>query len=234
VFALGIKAVLFDLGNTLVKLWIPETVYHRILTSFKINRSIEEIREALVKAQKDSERLKYEQLFGKIPYEEYWNKRDGLLLRHLGLPPDRKLLKKIQTRWFDYAECPLFPDVNPVLSKLRERGLKMGIISTAYEQDIDAITQKTGLQKELFEVIVGADTLKKTKPDPEVFKYALTKLKVKPQETLFVGDEIDADYRGAENAGIHALLIQRTENKTSQTSDLNTIASLEEVFKYLD
>lgn len=231
---MGIKAVLFDLGNTLVKLWIPETVYHRILTSFKINRSIEEIREALVKAQKDSERLKYEQLFGKIPYEEYWNKRDGLLLRHLGLPPDRKLLRKIQTRWFDYAECPLFPDVNPVLSKLRERGLKMGIISTAYEQDIDAITQKTGLQKDLFQVIVGADTLKKTKPDPEVFKYALTKLKVKPQETLFVGDEIDADYRGAENAGIHALLIQRTENKTSQTSDLSTIASLEEVFKYLD
>ena len=233
-FALGIKAVLFDLGNTLVKLWIPETVYHRILTSFNINRSIEEIREALVKAQKDSERLKYEQLFGKIPYEEYWNKRDGLLLRHLGLPLDRKLLKKIQTRWFDYAECPLFPDVNPVLSKLRERGLKMGIISTGYEQDIEAITQKTGLQKELFEVIVGADTLKKTKPDPEVFKYALTKLKVKPQETLFVGDEIDADYRGAENAGIHALLIQRTENKTSQTSDLSTIGSLEEVFKYLD
>ena len=231
---MGIKAVLFDLGNTLVKLWIPETVYHRILTSFKINRSIEEIREALVKAQKDSERLKYEQLFGKIPYEEYWNKRDGLLLRHLGLPLDRKLLRKIQTRWFDYAECPLFPDVKPVLSKLRERGLKMGIISTAYEQDIDAITQKTGLQKELFEVIVGADTLKKTKPDPEVFKYALTKLKVKPQETLFVGDEIDADYRGAENAGMHALLIQRTENKTSQTSDLSTIASLEEVFKYLD
>jgi len=234
VFALGIKAVLFDLGNTLVKLWIPETVYHRILTSFKINRSIEEIREALVKAQKDSERLKYEQLFGKISYEEYWNKRDGLLLRHLGLPLDRELLRKIQTRWFDYAECPLFPDVNPVLSKLRERGLKMGIISTGYEQDIDAIIQKTGLQKELFEVIVGADTLKKTKPDPEVFKYALTKLKVKPQETLFVGDEIDADYRGAENAGIHALLIQRTENKTSQTSDLSTIASLEEVFKYLN
>lgn len=233
-FALGIKAVLFDLGNTLVKLWIPETVYHRILTSSKINRSIEEIREALVKAQKDSERLKYEQLFGKIPYEEYWNKRDGLLLRHLGLPLDRKLLKKIQTRWFDYAECPLFPDVKPVLSKLRERGLKMGIISTGYEQDIDAITQKTGLQKDLFDVIVGADTLKKTKPDPEVFKYALKKLKVKPQETLFVGDEIDADYRGAENAGIHALLIQRTENKTSQTSDLSTIASLEEVFKYLD
>jgi len=231
---LGIKAVLFDLGNTLVKLWIPETVYHRILTSFKINRSIEEIREALVKAQKDSERLKYEQLFGKIPYEEYWNKRDGLLLRHLGLPLDRKLLRKIQTRWFDYAECPLFPDVNPVLSKLRERGLKMGIISTGYKQDIDAIIQKTGLQKEFFKVIVGADTLKKTKPDPEVFKYALTKLKVKPQETLFVGDEIDADYRGAENAGIHALLIQRTENKTSQTSDLSTIASLEEVFKYLD
>jgi len=230
---LGIKAVLFDLGNTLVKLWIPETVYHRILTSSKINRSIKEIREALMKAQKDSERLKYEQLFGKIPYEEYWNKRDGLVLRHLGLPPDRKLLKKIQTRWFDYAECPLFPDVKPVLSKLRERGLKMGIISTGYEQDINAITQKTGLQKELFEVIVGADTLKKTKPDPEVFKYALTKLKVKPQETLFVGDEIDADYRGAENAGIHALLIQRTENKTSQTSDLTTIANLEEVFKYL-
>ena len=79
--------------------------------------------------------------------------------------------------------------------------------------------------------MIGANTIKEEKPHPDVFKHALEKLNVKPEETLFIGDNIDADYRGAENVGIHALLIQRTGLKTS---GLRTITSLKDTFKHIN
>lgn len=57
-------------------------------------------------------------------------------------------------------------------------------------------------------------------------KYAISKLDVKPEEAIFVGDNVEADYKGAENAGIHALLIDRTEE---HQSDLRTIKNLRDV-----
>ena len=59
-------------------------------------------------------------------------------------------------------------------------------------------------------------------------------LQVKPEESLFVGDKIDADYEGAEKVGIHAILIQREQNSTGNRSDLRTITSLEEILKFID
>jgi len=75
-------------------------------------------------------------------------------------------------------------------------------------------------------------TLRKGKPHPDVFKYALKKLNVKPEDAVFVGDSIDADYNGAENVRIKAILVRRTEDNTKRTSRLRTIPNLEEIFKY--
>jgi len=48
---------------------------------------------------------------------------------------------------------------------------------------------------------------------------------------MFVGDSVDADYKGAENAGIHALLIDRTEKKQS---GLKTIKNLKEILSQIN
>jgi 2-haloalkanoic acid dehalogenase type II len=231
VFGLVIKAVLFDLGNTLVKTWIPELTYERVLASLGIRRSVKEIREALAKTEEDFNLHKHRLTYGKVPYKEYWDRWDSLVLKHLGISEDRKLVREIQTRWFDHADCEIYPDVKQTLSKLKQKGLKTGLISTAYEEDIDAIFKKAGLDTSLFDVVIGANTVKEEKPHPDVFKHALRKLGVKPEETLFIGDNIDADYKGAGKVGMHALLIQRTEAKAS---GLRTITSLEEAFKHMN
>lgn len=54
---------------------------------------------------------------------------------------------------------------------------------------------------------------------------------MKLEETMFVGDNVEADYKGAENAGIHALLIDRTEKKQN---DLRTIKNLKELLSQID
>jgi 2-haloalkanoic acid dehalogenase type II len=231
VFDLVIKAVLFDLGNTLVKMWVPELTYERVLASLGIRRSVEEIKEALAKTEEQFKLHKYRLTYGKVPYKEYWDKWDALVLKNLGVSEDRRLIREIQTRWYDHADCVIYSDVKHTLSKLKQKGLKTGLISTAYEEDINAISKKAGLKTNLFDIVIGANTIKEEKPHPDVFKYALKKLNVKPEETLFIGDNIDADYNGAENVGINALLIQRTEAKTS---GLRTITSLDDTFKYID
>jgi putative hydrolase of the HAD superfamily len=231
VIVLKIRAVLFDLGDTLVKTWMPEAVYQRVLASLRIDRSVEEIEQALAKTEEEFKKSNYRSMYGKASYTDYWEKWDSLVLKNLKI--DECFAKEILVRWFDHADCVTYPDTEEALTRLKQMGLKLGLISTAYEEDITAIFERANLEKNFFDIIVGANTIKKEKPHPDVFKYALRKLKVKPEQAIFVGDHVDNDYRGASAVGIHALLIQRENRSPHNTSDLKSISSLEEIYRFI-
>jgi len=76
------------------------------------------------------------------------------------------------------------------------------------------------------------DTVQCSKPHPDIFKYALRKLKVRPEEAMFVGDDVKVDYKGAKNVGMYALLIDRTEKQ--KQGDLRTIKNLKEILSQID
>jgi len=228
-----IKAVLFDLGNTLVRMWIPEVTYQNVLASLGIDRSIEEIQEALAKTEEESKQSNYRSRYGEATYTEYWERWDAHVLTYLGISGSKNLAKQIIARWFDYANCVTYPDTKASLNRLKQMDLKLGLITNAYEEDIDAILERACLAKELFDIVVGANTIKKEKPHPDVFRYALSKLNVEPDEALFVGDHVDNDYRGARAVGIHAILIEREDRSTDDTSDLERVRNLEEIFKFI-
>lgn len=103
---------------------------------------------------------------------------------------------------------------------------------TAYEEEIHFFLERTGLEKTTFDIIVGVDTAECMKPHPDIFKYALGKLDVRPEEAMFVGDGVEADYKGAENVGMYALLINRTEKK--KQSGMRTIKNLKEILSQID
>ena len=231
---LKIRAVLFDLGDTLVKTWIPEVTYQNVLASLGIDRSIEELEKAIAKTEEEFKESNYRSRYGKVSYTEYWERWDAQVLTRLGISGEENLAKQVKARWFDHANCITYPDTIVTLNRLKQMGLKLGLISTAYEEDIDAILEKAGIAKALFDTVVGVNTIKKEKPHPEVFRHALSKLNVEPSETLFVGDHIDNDYKGARAVGIHALLIERERRSTEDASDLERIRSLQEIFKLID
>jgi putative hydrolase of the HAD superfamily len=233
VAVLKIRAVLFDLGDTLVKTWIPEVTYQNVLASLGIDRSIEELEKAIAKTEEEFKESNYRSRYGKVSYTEYWERWDAQVLTRLGISGEENLAKQVKARWFDHANCITYPDTIVTLNRLKQMGLKLGLISTAYEEDIDAILEKAGIAKALFDTVVGVNTIKKEKPHPEVFRHALSKLNVEPSETLFVGDHIDNDYKGARAVGIHALLIERERRSTEDASDLERIRSLQEIFKLI-
>ena len=221
------------MGDTLVKYDVDtfEEVFQRVLISFGISRSLVEINIAFLNSEKEAKDINLLSSFGKIKCEEYWHQWDSLVLKHLKITDNEELARIVQSRWFDFVDSTLYPEVKEVLSELKQRGLKLGLISNGYEEEINLILEKVDLEETTFDIIVGVDTIRQAKPNPDIFKYAISKLNVKLEETMFVGDNVEADYKGAENAGIKALLIDRTEKKQN---DLRTIKNLKELLSQID
>ena len=176
----------------------------------------------------------YRSGYGKVSYTKYWDRWDAKVLKHLRITRNQISAKEILTIWWKYADCEAYPDAKTSLKRLKQMGVRVRLVSNAYEEDIDAILDKAGLEKRLFDIIVGVNTIKKEKPQPDIFRYACDKLNIEPEETLFVGDHFDNDYRGARAVGMHALLIKREERSTEDTSNLERIRSLQEIFKFIN
>ncbi len=231
--SLTIRAVLFDLGNTLIKYDVGSSneIFRRVLASLGISRSIKDIENATFKAEQEAKPLNLLSSYGKMELQKYWNKWDSLVLKHLNITDSEKLAERVHSMWFDHVDCTPYPEVEEVLSKLTQMGLKVGLITTAYEEEIDLILDKAKLTKKTFDIIIGADTIKKVKPHVDVFRYAIKMLKVEAKEAVFVGDSIDADYKGAQNVGLQAILLARRVNR--QENYFKTIKNLKEIVAYV-
>lgn len=221
------------MGNTLVKYDVVffEEVFQRILNSLGISRSLDDVKKAFLNAEKEAKKINLLSSFGKMKCEEYWNLWDSLVLKHLGIVEHAELGKIVHSKWFDFVDFMLYPEVKEVLLELKQRGLKIGLISNGYEEEICFILEMVDLEKKFLDVIIGVDTIGKVKPNPEVFRYAISKLNVEPEEAISIGDDIEVDYEGARNAGIHSLLIDRTENNQR---DLRTIKNLKEILSHIN
>jgi len=219
-----VKAVLFDLGGTLVKTTEIPHVLKRILKQCGISRSLEEITQARAKAEKG---LNFQDLTKLL--DEFWIKWNYHILNNLQAKSNtRRLAKFVTTHWWDYSDISLYPDAEKTLPILKEKGLKIGLVTNGLQSDVDKILPKVSLQN-FFDTIVVIDTLRKMKPDVEVFHHALQKLKTTPSQAIFIGDEIEADYKGAKRAGLTTYLIDR--NNKVHNEKVNKITSLNDLFK---
>ena len=221
----SLRAVLFDLGGTLVRTApIPE-IFLKILRKHGVHVSLDVDENAFPEL---TEEMSLESF--KLPYIEFWRIYNLRILERLGVQGDLKRLADILTEeWWDNAELEVYPEVKDTLRDLRRRKLKIGIISNGFQTDIREILLKTGL-KGKFNITVGVDDVGKPKPHVEIFNYTLERLKIKPHEALFVGDDPEADYKGAESAGLKPLLIDR-EGKIQ--GPYQKIRNLREIISFL-
>jgi putative hydrolase of the HAD superfamily len=91
-----------------------------------------------------------------------------------------------------------------------------------------------GLDK-FFDVVVVSAAVNKRKPSPEIFQQALKKLSVDAAETVFVGDTVDADIKGAKDMGMKTIFIERRAQKEAeQICPDQTIKNLSELATALE
>ncbi len=94
----------------------------------------------------------------------------------------------------------LYPWVPGIVRELRGRGLELGIVTTKRRYRVAEVLEREGLLPE-FRVIVGADMVERTKPDPEPLVLALKELALEPDDVLYVGDNA-VDAVAAGSAGV--------------------------------
>jgi HAD superfamily hydrolase (TIGR02253 family) len=98
-----------------------------------------------------------------------------------------------------------YPMVKPVLKTLREKGMKLGVVTDAPRNKAWQRLVITGLEKEFGVVVTHDDTLE-FKPHPSPFYIALKKLNLLPQACLFLGDNPATDIKGAKEVGMATCL----------------------------
>ena len=209
-----LKAVLFDLGLTLIHTVSFPEIYRRILAKFNVNISIEDI----IKAQNFTAAEFDISTYDKNRRKEFWIDYNVSLLKKLNIQENIVFLaNQIDDLWWIFSDVQLYPEVESTFLELKAKGLKLGLISNGFKQDITYVLEKLNLEK-WFDSVVCIDSCNCAKPDKQIFLFALDTLGIASNEAIFVGDSISHDYEGALGVGIKPYLIDR-EGKYSNNFD---------------
>jgi len=112
------------------------------------------------------------------------------------------------------------------LSKLRTRNIKTAIASGGHTMHIKTLLSLMKLNG-MFNAIVGGDSVKNGKPDPEIFLLAAKKLGVKPEECIAIEDS-PAGCDAVRRAGMPLICFNSPARKSLNVSCIKTIDSYSE------
>lgn len=118
-------------------------------------------------------------------------------------------------------EFRAFPDVAPALRALRERGLRLVVVSN-WDCSLPQWLAAAGLG-ELLDATVSSAAVGAAKPDAAVFATGLERAGCTAAEAVHVGDSLENDVAGARAVGLRAILVDRAG---AGAPGVETVASL--------
>ena len=220
-----LRAVLFDWGDTLM-----EFRYDEELMDSAFRAGLEALeRDDLAPADEIRAhfRERFEPLFwapGTLEEVEY----PGLIretLGHFGVTvSDAELDRFLEAEHVAWEPArALGATTHAMLEALRSRGLKLGLVSNAFDPGwlLRRDLEQMGIAERIDFAIFSSE-LGKRKPHPAIFEEALAALGAGADESLFVGDRLFEDVRGAGELGmttVQALWFRADENPDGAEPD---------------
>jgi putative hydrolase of the HAD superfamily len=191
-----IKAVIFDLDNTLVDFMLMKRQ--------AIDAAINAMRDAGLKLSTDEIRERIDQIY-KERGIEFQSVFDELLYREFS-KIDHKILSAGVIAYRRAREAALvpYPHVTMTLIELSKMHVKLGVVS-------DAPAKEAWLRlcylnfHHLFDAVVTFDDTGVRKPSPEPFRKILDMLQIQPAEAVMVGDWAERDVVGAAQVGMKTI-----------------------------
>ena len=118
--------------------------------------------------------------------------------------------------WFErtydamHAErCRLFPDAIPAVHRVRATGRHVGLLTDVDEKFVRVVLNAVHLAP-LLDSVTTSEAVGVGKPNPRIFQSALAKAGCAPAEAVLVGDSRTRDVAGARAVGMLALHLHRT------------------------
>ena len=128
---------------------------------------------------------------------------------------------EMERAWAHAHHFELYDDALPALAAVRERGLKIGLLSNS-ARDLDAFVVHHGLS---VDAVLTSGSHGKTKPHETIFRRMLELLEVAPEEAVMIGDTVEDDIEGAVAVGMRAVLVDR-DGRYPETESLANLRDL--------
>ena len=233
----SIRAVLFDLGNTLVSYYQPADfmpILRRSLDACLLTLGHSPLsREAQTALIHQALEMNQERADLAVwPLEE----RLRVLFSHY--MPDPTVTERLCSAFLEpiFATARVSRDAIPVLTNLRRTGVKTAIVSNtpwgssghAWRLEL----ARHGLLAAVDTVVFCTDVGWR-KPHPSLFRRALDILEVPAKDAVFVGDDPVWDVEGASSAGVRPILLA-TRAHQSNPAQVTVAASLPEILTKIE
>lgn len=194
-----IKAVVFDLDNTLIDFMKMKRMSCEAAISAMINAGLN------MKHKEAYDKLF--ELYGKHGIEDQ-KIFQRFLKKHVGKIDYRILSSAISSyRKVQAGFLEPYPRVRKTLIKLSEKGMRLGVVSDAPRLKAWLRLSEMNLA-EFFEAVITLGDSKKLKPHKQPFQLVLKRLKLSANEVLFVGDNPARDIKGAKDVGMKTALAE--------------------------
>lgn len=167
-----VKHAAFDMDGTLV--CSHKTIYHTMMHTLK-----------LFNVEKE------------IPEEEF----NKLIGHHFGdifplfgiyLDDVEEFINEFKKHYFEYIDDSyLYPGVVEILEELKKRGIKVSVVTTKAQEQVEKILRHFSINQ-YFNCVMGRRPGINHKPSPEPLLIACCEIGVKPEDSLIIGDaELD-------------------------------------------
>ena len=133
----------------------------------------------------------------------------GLLQAAFGLKPDDAEYKAMREEFLDlYAECccretRLFPGIAELISELRRREIRWGVVTNKATRFTESILNSLNLKPDC---VACGDTTPHLKPHPASLLHAAGQLGLPPAACCYLGDDL-RDMKAAQAAGMRAIAV---------------------------
>ena len=210
-----LRAVIFDLGGTLMyerRAWQSINAQaDEALTNYLCKQGLElnlstfprEFRRRLDRFFKKREKDLLETTYSFVLRDVLSDKGYGDVSENILRNALDRLFAVTQTNW------ALEEDSLPTLKKLEEDGYRLGLLSNAGDdQDVQQLARRFGIAH-YFDFILTSASCSFRKPHRRIYELALSNWHFLASEAVMVGDNLDADIRGAQSVGLYAIWLNR-------------------------
>ncbi|MFL3662172.1 MAG: YjjG family noncanonical pyrimidine nucleotidase [Polaribacter sp.] len=226
-----IEHVFFDLDHTL---WDFEKnsalTFEKIFLENKIDLDIEDFLKVYVPLN-----LQYWKLYRneKVSKEALRYERLKKSFDAVNYNVSDALIDTLATAYIDNLSNfnHLFEGTLELLDYLKEKKYSLHIITNGFEE----VQNKKMINSKLypyFEQIITSESVGVKKPDARVFEHALDVSKAKKENSIMIGDSLEADIHGAINVGLSAIHCV-FDATTPIDKNINVVTSLLEIKRYL-
>ncbi|MBV7270074.1 YjjG family noncanonical pyrimidine nucleotidase [Winogradskyella luteola] len=142
-----------------------------------------------------------------------------------------KTINHLSVAYIDYLTTfnHLFEGTFEILDYLKNK-YELHIITNGFEEAQERKMKNSNI-RDYFKTITNSEMVGVKKPNPKIFNFALDSANALPEESIMIGDSLEADIEGADNIGMDTIYFDY--RNLNNTKDYKRITKLKSIENYL-